>query len=546
MKRSSFSILIALFIFTNSFSQTLSETDKLASLGQVWGFLKYFHPNVAKHKFDWDKELINIVPKVRAAANKQELSNLYLEWINSLGAYQQGKDLLKDKPDSLKKNIDEKWMLDPTLFTAELTHKLIELKTAKRPRKNYYLHAGMFAGFNEQIYPQMHYPNEEHRLLSLYIYWNAINYFFPYKYLMGRDWNDVLKEMIPVFRNAMNIRQYESAIIEIAAKINDSHASVGTNYTKGYFGRYYPPFRTKMIDNKMIVTLLTCDSICKLGDIRVGDIILKIDDQTVEDKIRDKKKYISGSNESCIMRGYCDALFNSDSVMCKITLERDGKVCSKEIKRVLMSARKKGYPSYTYKEIGNDISYIHLGNLERKETKEICKKAKEKKAIIFDMRAYPKWTIYKITHFLKEKRSPFVRFTQCDYSYPGLLSPSDNYSGMYTSRNKNPYKGQVIILCNEYTQSQAEFMMMAMQSAGTHVKIVGSQTAGADGNVTFIGLPGGIRCNFTGVGVYYPDGRETQRIGIVPDIKVEPTIEGIRAGKDEVLERALQFIETGK
>ena len=46
----------------------------------------------------------------------------------------------------------------------------------------------------------------------------------------------------------------------------------------------------------------------------------------------------------------------------------------------------------------------------------------------------------------------------------------------------------------------------------------------------------------TGLGVYYPDGRQTQRIGIVPDIEVKPTIAGIRQKKDELLERAIEVI----
>ena len=69
---------------------------------------------------------------------------------------------------------------------------------------------------------------------------------------------------------------------------------------------------------------------------------------------------------------------------------------------------------------------------------------------------------------------------------------------------------------------------------------------GADGNVTYISLPGGIRTLFTGLGVYYPDGRPTQRIGIVPDIVVRPTVVGVRAGRDEVLDRALEYIRTGR
>jgi C-terminal processing protease CtpA/Prc len=46
----------------------------------------------------------------------------------------------------------------------------------------------------------------------------------------------------------------------------------------------------------------------------------------------------------------------------------------------------------------------------------------------------------------------------------------------------------------------------------------------------------------TGIGVYYPDGKETQRIGIVPDVEVKPTIEGLRSKRDEVLEKAIEII----
>jgi len=28
----------------------------------------------------------------------------------------------------------------------------------------------------------------------------------------------------------------------------------------------------------------------------------------------------------------------------------------------------------------------------------------------------------------------------------------------------------------------------------------------------------------SGIGVYYPDGTETQRIGIIPDIELRPTL----------------------
>jgi hypothetical protein len=46
----------------------------------------------------------------------------------------------------------------------------------------------------------------------------------------------------------------------------------------------------------------------------------------------------------------------------------------------------------------------------------------------------------------------------------------------------------------------------------------------------------------SGIGVFYPDKKPTQRIGIVPNVEIRPTIEGIRAGRDEALEEALRQI----
>jgi C-terminal processing protease CtpA/Prc len=109
------------------------------------------------------------------------------------------------------------------------------------------------------------------------------------------------------------------------------------------------------------------------------------------------------------------------------------------------------------------------------------------------------------------------------------------------SPNGGYYRGKVILLGDERTQSHAEFTMMALRTA-PDVTIVGSPTAGADGNVSLITLPGGITTYFSGLGVFYPDGSPTQRVGIVPDIVAVPTIAGIQNGVDEVLERALSLV----
>ena len=107
---------------------------------------------------------------------------------------------------------------------------------------------------------------------------------------------------------------------------------------------------------------------------------------------------------------------------------------------------------------------------------------------------------------------------------------------------EKPYfDGKVAILVDEISQSSAEYTTMAFRARPGTI-VVGSKTAGADGNVSAIPLPGGLRTMISGIGVFYPDHRPTQRGGIVADVVARPTIAGIRAGRDEVLETAIQRV----
>src|SRR5262249_37755750 len=109
------------------------------------------------------------------------------------------------------------------------------------------------------------------------------------------------------------------------------------------------------------------------------------------------------------------------------------------------------------------------------------------------------------------------------------------------SNNANVYQGKVIILVNELAVSSSEYQAMAYKAI-PGARVLGSTTAGADGNVSLISLPGGIRTYISGIGVYYPDGTETQQVGIVPDVWVTPTIRGFQEGRDEVLEKAIELL----
>jgi C-terminal processing protease CtpA/Prc len=161
------------------------------------------------------------------------------------------------------------------------------------------------------------------------------------------------------------------------------------------------------------------------------------------------------------------------------------------------------------------------------------------KGLILDLREYPNETInYKLYAILSDKSRPFFKATEANMNNPGQFTFS---KPVYTGKGKQAYPGKIAILINEESQSHAEFCTMMYRTLPNSI-VIGNTTAGADGNVVGIQLPGGVCSYFSGIGIYYPDGTETQRVGIIPDIYVWPTVQGIRDGRDEILEKALEWL----
>jgi C-terminal processing protease CtpA/Prc len=159
--------------------------------------------------------------------------------------------------------------------------------------------------------------------------------------------------------------------------------------------------------------------------------------------------------------------------------------------------------------------------------------------LVIDIRNYPSESlVFQLGGRLVSEPTPFVRSTRASSANPGAFAWTESL--VLTPRNPH-HQGAVVILVDETTQSRAEYTAMALRASPNAI-VAGSTTAGADGDVSEIHLPGGLSTHISGVGVFYPDGTATQRVGIVPDLEIRPTIAGIRAGRDEVLEAAVSHV----
>ncbi len=523
----------------------------LELLGKVWGFLKYYHPEIGTGNYNWDYELFKILPRYVDATTKIQRDDILLNWINTFGEVEVCKSCKEiDKDAFLKPDLN--WM-DNSELSSALKEKLKFIQKNRFQGNHYYVEFTAKAknpSFkNENSYESMTYPDEGFRLLTLYKYWNMIQYYFPYKHLTEKDWNTTFKEYIPDFINAKNEFEFEVATIKLIGEVKDTHANLwgGNNAVKEERGTYYPPVHLRFIENKLIVTDYYNPEMQSQVGLNIGDVITKISGVSVEELVKEKLPVYPASNYTTQLRDISGDLLRSNSKTLELSYVREQEEVSINIP--LFETKEMNYYGWyreepdgkSFKIMDGNIGYINLKNIKEDDIEVIKKKLKDTKGIIVDIRNYPStFVVFSLGNFLNSNRTDFVKFTKGNPDYPGEFTFTEPLKvGIDKSWSYNGKK--IVVLVNELSQSQAEYTAMAFR-AGDKTTIVGSTTAGADGNVSAFILPGGMRTMISGIGVYYPDGTETQGIGIVPDVEVLPTIQGIKDGRDEPLEKAIEII----
>lgn len=529
----------------------LSElpVEDLAIVGKIWGFLKYYHPVVTSGKFNWDYELFRLIPKLSAGHGRIERNIILNEWIKAVGTVDETAESEDSIASEVKLQPDMSWIEEEDLGH-QLTKSLNSVKEAKRTPNSYYVGQTFGAGNpefrNEQSYAGMKYPDAGFRLLSLYRYWNIIQYYFPYKNLIGENWNEVLDEYIPKFVNASDELTYKLTVLSLIARIHDTHANIwGVDpILNNYKGERYPPIAVDFVEGKAVVTDYLGQSFGAKSGVNIGDVIEIVNGKAVDEIVAERLIYTPASNLPTQLRDISRDLLRTNDSVVNIEYRRRDKKFSTSLKTLGLNQinpfDRSPAADTCFKLLDHRIAYLYPGRLKNEFLPAIMPEIMKTEGLIIDFRCYPSdFTVFTLSEYLLPRTAPFVKFSTGSIMTPGLFK----FVGTLSVGKENPdhYNGKVVIIVNEITQSSAEYHTMAFRIAPGAV-VIGTTTAGADGNVSRIILPGGINTAISGIGIYYPDGGETQRIGIVPDIVVTPTIKGIREGRDELLEKAITLI----
>ncbi len=511
------------------------QIDNLALQGRVWGFLKFMHPAIRSGELHWDYELFRTMPRILAAESHEAARAILVDQVASLGAVPPCAPCQESNPDvHLAADLD--WLSDETLLGVELSQSLrtLVINGPAAEEQHYY------SIDNELDYPNLESLDFGYRVLALFRFWNIVAIRFPYRDQIDGDWAETLTEMLPRVASATTNEAFSLAMIETIARISDTHTNLwGAHGHRPPVGVCTVDVHMRFVEDEQAVVWLAGPD----AALEPGDVVTAIDGTAVEDLVALWLPLYPGSNRPAQLRGIGNGLLFGECGPVTLEVRRGDATHSIEAQRTrdrTASLYAHDRPGPAFQILEGDIAYLKMGDVEKGAGDTYYKSAKGTAGWVIDLRNYPKADmVYDLAgHFMFARRTEFAHFTK-----PSLTTPGEfTWSGVATVRREwGRYREPIVILVDEVTQSAAEFHSMAFRAAPNAI-VIGSTTAGADGNVFYIPLPGPYRTVFTGFGVFYPDRTPTQRVGIVPDRFVAPTIKGIRAGRDEVLEAAVAYI----
>ena len=445
---------------------------------------------------------------------------------------------------------------------------------------------------NKDGFVYMDYADSNFRLLGLFRLWNTMKYFFPYIDILDYDWNELLLTFIPTMLEGTDKLSYEATLMAMASRLQDAHIlfyrasaldafnlvyfneipdgrvrHVIREFFDSLFGSHFAPISLQEAEGYLVVS----DIHRVIPELEIGDVIVRVNDIDINEITTNMLQYLPYPNAekalAYLVRDYTVLRQHTNDIPMVIDVYRYGEELSISFNTVTRAYQGRFHTtSDAHMILENNIGLINPSRIVyeaahgRPSLQDILYEFENANinGLIIDLRRGTSAIAFLLADYLIDEAQHYFTMSEPFASVPGVFI---DYHHRYRGSNRlhtflyergdigTPegssttffYHTNTVVLMNERAQSSTETMVMALMG-GDNVTVMGTNSIGANGNVTFLPLPGGLTIGFTGLGVYLPDGGQTQRIGLSPDIYVPRTVEGIREGRDELMEVAIQFL----
>lgn len=370
--------------------------------------------------------------------------------------------------------------------------------------------------------------------------WNAIQHFYPYFDVVDVNWYEVLCSTIKEVLNNRSDMEFENILKLMMVQLHDCHAQFWSLDKKP--DPYIFPFGWDLVHDKLVITVI--DEELK-NKIDVGDCIIELNGQPIDQVIQKESKLISGATSAWINHKILETLFfgeKSSEIDC-IMLKPSG-----ETYKIKFVRSKPSWEVHTenrpdkFAELKPGIFYIDLDLIANDEFKSNLPKLEKAKGIIFDMRGYPYYCriTWNILGHLSDKELKSQNMFISKIVYP---DHKINFTPVgWSIEPIKPYlkNAKIAFIIDGRAMSCAETWMSIVENYKL-ADIVGAPTAGTTGEINFFDVFN-YRFAWTAMKVLKHDGSQFHGIGIKPNIVVTRTLKGVIEKRDEMLEKAIEVV----
>jgi len=392
------------------------------------------------------------------------------------------------------------------------------------------------------------------RIGDVVIAWNLFRHFYPYFDAVKTDWDATLTRSLKAAATDADAAAFLGTLRRLVGDLHDGHGNVNQTDLRPRKGL---PCTLMFLGDDMVIGRAMDGS-----GLKAGDRIVRIDGRTPPEFLAEWRPQTSAATEQwaryAIARGL--QLYAPSADPSSVTVERGGAEATLSVPLVgfdkLTPLRGAGRPengsvvgTIDSAEKG-DIVYFNLDGGKNESLKAVLGTLKDAAGIVFDLRGYPDSAATTVLRHLTDENIQSARWI-----IPTVTLPGNQRGGgwVWTERGRwnlppaQPRLGgpsqPVVFITDGRAISYAE-SIMGIVEAYKLGEIVGGPTAGTNGNVNPFTLPGGYTLSWTGMRVMKHDGSPHHGVAIAPTVPCEPTAAGLAAGRDELLEKAVEVIRS--
>lgn len=382
------------------------------------------------------------------------------------------------------------------------------------------------------------------RLAAVVVAWNVFEHFYPYYRDVPVDWPGALEPALGAAIEADGSAGLEAVLNDLLRPWRDGHISLRVSSTGlADDRRGLLPFIVQGAEGRLFVTASVDSTVV------VGDEIVAIMGVPAAHALQDAMAREHGTERHRTASAQSTGVrLGPMGERADIRLRRGDSIVDVAVDRIRAardgSHLRTPWPYPSPAEIEPGIWYVDMLNTPIAAFDSVAAAIAGARGVIFDLRVYPAGTFPLISHLSDST------LTGPPHCVLRIVAPfQSERNGCETSRfQRSPRRprlsGRAVFLSSASSISAAETLLMTVREHRL-ATIVGEPTAGANGGVDWITVPGGFGFYFTSSRLTRYDGSRFQLEGVRPDIEVWPTVEGLRAGRDEQLEAALEWIDNG-